>query len=260
MKVPDDVERRELVEARSLAGRLLALGPCSEKVAVMFQCAVSFFARRGAFRDALWSGRCGLAVWRNRDRCEQATEAWTEGTREGYVSALSSLASVYRAQGPRWHRMIDCLDEAVEMLLARGHEEGAAWAFRELAALMSEAGRYGRAVYYAGRADQFYTRLELGPEVARCRAECWVLQARAYWAEGRDHQAARRLVAQAVQALDGAEDGADVEGRDLLAVMRVPGVGGLPEPGVLRVGEFGVALWDSAPPVVRHREPCGQGA
>ncbi|WP_433270768.1 tetratricopeptide repeat protein [Actinosynnema sp. CS-041913] len=229
-------------------------------MAVMFQCAASFFARRGAFRDAVGMGRCELAVWRNRDRCEQVTEAWTEGTREGYVSALSSLASVYRVQGPRWHRMIDCLDEAVEMLLARGHEEGAAWAFRELAALMSEAGRYGRAVYYAGRADQFYTRLKPSREVSRHRAECWVLQARAYWAEGRDHQAARRLVAQAVRALDGAQDGADAEASDLLVAMRVtPTDGALPKVDVLRVGEFGVALWDPAPPVPRLLEPCEPG-
>lgn len=123
-----------------------AARPASRAWAGAFRCGAEFFRARGAHRPAAAQGVREVAVWRALDDVE------------GLVSALSSLAVTYLAQG-RPHRAIGCADEVLELRLLDDDAPKVAEALGRLGALMVEVGRLDSAAGYFARADEVVARL-----------------------------------------------------------------------------------------------------
>jgi hypothetical protein len=160
---------------------------------------------RGLYRFAATQGMFALAVHRLHDDNPDAI-----------VSALVDLAATYRDQG-RTHRVIGCLDEALETYGLHADEVGFARTLFALGSLMIEVDRCDSAVKYLTRAATAHERLGHVVSVAQARA----LLSRAHRLLGNDHAADRELN-RALAPVVGVDDATAQRLRDVAAGVRQP--------------------------------------
>ncbi|MFD7658459.1 tetratricopeptide repeat protein [Actinosynnema sp. NPDC059797] len=241
--VPARVGAERIDELRVATEELGKRGSTSPEVAEVFRRAARCCARNGHYRLARRMGIHELAVWRKRSDNESTLLVRTF---TGYRTALDGLARIDRAVG-RLHRVINCLDELLELQARHGFAVNAdsAWTLRELGAVMLEAGRPDAAVRrYLSRADSFYVQLDESTAVIRQHATCLVLSALAHRALDRPTEA-DRCVNRALAVLLPTDPEAAAEVRVLTDES---GTGDqLPVTTALPLVQFGLPAWPHRP-------------
>lgn len=242
-----DRRSKEVIRLHNLSLELADRFPLSVSVSPVLHGAAVAYVQAGDFLGATEMARRMVSVWRGRCQADPTEDALVR-----HAHALDTLAGVYRARGMPG-AVVGCLVELVEWHFVCGNNAGVAWAVRELGALAFLAGDLGKAAQSFTRADEIYAEDAADIEVARERAECHVLLGRLAHAEG-DRDAARHWFEKALGSLT---DDAAQEAQGLVAALDAGNA--LPDPVVLKVGEFGCPNWETAETSRRTGQPAVVG-
>jgi hypothetical protein len=179
--------------------------PTSLVVARACRLGAGVLRTRGLHRLAAAQGMLALAVRRLHDDNPDAI-----------ASALVDLAATYRAEG-RMHKVVGCLDEALETYGLHADDIGFARTLSALGSLMIEVDRCDSAVKYLTRATTAHERSGHVVSTAQDRA----LLSRAHRLLGNDHAADRELN-RALAPVVGVDEPTARRLRDVAAGVRQP--------------------------------------
>ncbi|WP_141981044.1 hypothetical protein [Saccharothrix saharensis] len=198
--VPAEVDELVLRRLHECGVFVASVLPTSLLVARACRLGAGVLRHRGLYRLAAAQGMFELAVHRLQDNDPDAI-----------ASALLDLAATYRAEG-RMHRVIGCLDEALETYGLCDDSVGFARMLNELGGLMIEVDRCDAAVKHLTRAATTYR--QLGHVVSAAQAHA--LLSRAHRLLG-NHHAADRALNRALAPVVGVDDATARRLRDVAA-------------------------------------------